>query len=216
MPSGRPEPVSEPPRKRNPRGEGGQLRRELLQAASALLAERGDADQVSVRAVATAAGVTPPSIYRHFSDRSSLLRAVIEERFREFDRLLDVAEKGSADPFAGLRRRCRAYMSFAEQSPGHYRVLFNTAALGPGSVGTRGQRDHPGAASFLALVDAIQRCLDAGAPAAADRTASFLAIQLWASLHGFVDLRITKPEIPWPAADTLLDATLTDLGLADR
>jgi hypothetical protein len=33
-------------------------------------------------------------------------------------------------------------------------------------------------------------------------------------LHGLVDLCISKPEMPWPAVDTLLDAMLSDLGLS--
>jgi AcrR family transcriptional regulator len=186
----------------------------LIEAASGLLAERGDADQLSIRAVATAAGVTPPSIYRHFPDRTSLLRAVVEERFRAFDRMLADAEAASSGPADALRRRCEAYVSFAHEHPGHYRVLFSATALGPKGVGTDGKSDHPGAASFLDLVDAVQRCLDAGAPAPAGRTSSFLAIQLWACLHGLVDLRISKPEIPWPASEALLGATLIDLGLS--
>ncbi len=207
--------MSTGPRKRNQRGQGGRLRAELIAAASALLAERGDPDQLSIRAVATAAGVTPPSIYLHFADRKSLLRAVVEERFREFDRQLDDAAAGSHDAFDALRRRCRAYFRFAKQHPGHYRVLFSATALGPKGVGTYGKTDHPGAASFFALVDAVQRCLDAGASAAADRGSFFLAIQLWAWMHGIIDLRISKPEMPWPASGTLLDATLSDLGLSD-
>lgn len=201
-------------RKRNPRGQGARLRGELTEAASGLLAERGDADQLSMRAVATAAGVTPPSIYEHFADRKSLVRAVVEERFRDFDRALNGAEAGSDDPFDALRRRCHAYLRFAKEHPGHYRVLFSAAALGPKGVGTYGKSDHPGAASFIALVDSVQRCLDAGARAHTDRGGFFLAIQLWTWLHGLVDLRISKPEMPWPAVGALLEATLSDLGLS--
>ncbi|MDQ3052438.1 MAG: hypothetical protein M3R66_00975, partial [Actinomycetota bacterium] len=49
----------------------------------------------------------------------------------------------------------------AKEHPGHYRVLFSAAALGPKGVATHGKTDHPGATSFIALVDAVQRCLDA-------------------------------------------------------
>ena len=70
-PSGRP---------RARRGEGHRLRHDLVAAASSLLAEMGDANQLSMRTVAAAAGVTPPSIDRHFSDKLSLLLAVLEER----------------------------------------------------------------------------------------------------------------------------------------
>lgn len=201
-------------RKRNQRGQGARLRQELISAASTLLAERGDPDQVSIRAVASAAGVTPPSIYLQFANRRSLLRAVVEERFRDFDQRLSDAESGGRDPFDALRRRCRAYFTFAREYPGYYRVLFSASALGPKGVGTYGKTEHPGAASFLALVDAVQRCVTAGIVVTPDRDSFFLSIQLWAWMHGLIDLRISKPEMPWPAVTTLLDATLSALGLS--
>ncbi len=79
-------------------------------------------------------------------------------------------------------------------------------------MGTHGKADHPGAASFIALVDAVQRCLDMGTHAGRD--GNFLAIQLSAWVHGLIDLRISKPEMRWPAVETLLTAPLSDLGLS--
>ncbi|HEX2273964.1 MAG TPA: TetR-like C-terminal domain-containing protein, partial [Acidimicrobiales bacterium] len=54
-----------------------------------------------------------------------------------------------------------AYVRFAEEHPGHYRVLFTAAA--PAGVSEERAR-HPGGPSFTLLLDTIQRCLDAGAP----------------------------------------------------
>jgi len=96
---------------------------------------------------------------------------------------------------------------------GHYRLLFSATSLGPKGLGTYGKSEHPGAASLIALVDSVQRCLDAGAGADADRDGFYLTIQLWTWMHGMVDLRLSKPELPWPAADGLLDATLSALWL---
>jgi len=202
------------PRQRNQRGQGARLREELIEAASDLLAERGDPDRLSIRAVAAAAGVTPASIYLHFVDRKRLLRAVVAERFRAFGRRLSDAEASGRHPFDALRRRFRAYFGFAKEHPGHYRVLFSAAALGPKGVATHGKTDHPGATSFIALFDAVQRCLDASPRRPSARDSSFLAFQLWAWMHGLTNLRISKPEMPWPAIDALLDATLSDLGLS--
>lgn len=200
-------------RTRNQRGQGVRLRAELIEAASGLLAERGDPSVVSIRAVAAAAGVTPPSIYLHFKDRKGLLNAVVTERFRTFANRLDAAEAAGRDPVDALRRRCRAYLRFARENPGHYRVLFSAASLGPKGIGTHGRAEHPGAASFIALVDAVQRCLDSTSANEAQRDSRFVATQLWASLHGLTDLRISKPEMPWPSNDRLLAATLSDLRL---
>ena len=67
--------MSPPGRPRSPRGHGDQLRDEILQAADELLGETASEEAVSIRAVADAVGVTPPSIYRHFPDKASLFLA---------------------------------------------------------------------------------------------------------------------------------------------
>lgn len=43
-----------------------------------------------------------------------------------------------------------------------------------------------------------------------------LATELWASLHGIVDLRITKPEMPWPEPAALIDPALAAVLAATR
>ena len=198
-------------RPRARRGEGHRLRSELVAAASDLLGRLGDPNQLSMRAVAAAAGVTPPSIYRHFEDKQALLVAVLEERWAELHALLGRAAATADDPFEALRRWCLAYLRFAEERPGHYRVLFSAAA--PAGVGDDPEH-HPGAPTFFALVEAVQRCLDAGAPADAARDSWFLALQIWLSGHGLVDLRIGQRfPFPWPPAEAVLDAVLADLGL---
>ena len=63
------------------KGEGELLRDEIIAATEALLVRTGDASAVSVRAIADAVGVTPPSIYLHFADKSELLYAVGEAHF---------------------------------------------------------------------------------------------------------------------------------------
>jgi hypothetical protein len=65
-----------------------------------------------------------------------------------------------------------------------------------GAVHQPGEHPCAGAVSFFALVETIQRCLDAGAES--DRDSSFLAVELWTVLHGVVDLHITYPDLPWP------------------
>ncbi len=198
-------------RTRARKGEGHRLRDELIAAASDLLDELGDPNQLSMRAVAAAVGVTPTSIYRHFADKQALLVAVLNERWAEIHDLLVGAAAEAADPFDALRRFCLGYLRFAEERPGHYRVLFSAPA--PAGI-TDDPLEHPGAPTFLALVDIVQRCLDAGAPAERNRDSWFLALQVWLSGHGLVDLRIGRRfPFPWPPAEVLLDAVLHDLKL---
>ncbi len=204
-----PRPRRDNRRPRSRRGEGHRLREELVAAATGLLAELGDAHHLSIRAVAEAVGVTAPSIYRHFPDKQALLVAVLEERWAELYGTL--ADAVVDDPFESLRAICLAYVRFAEEHPGHYRVLFSAA--GPAGVGKE-RAGHPGGPSFSLLLDAIERCLDAGAAVPPGRDAWFLAAQVWISGHGLIDLRYGQRfPFPWPPAETLVDALLADLGL---
>jgi AcrR family transcriptional regulator len=186
------------------------LRGELLDAAIRLIGRTGDAEALSIRALSHEVGVTAPSVYRHFDDKAAILRAVVEERFADFTDRMEQAERRSRSPFTALRHRCQAYLRFAAEEPGHYRVLFSAASLGPVSIGVT-DRPHPGAPSFFALVDSVRRCIDAGAQPGGDPT--FVAIMLWSTLHGFADLRIGKPEMPWPNADTVVRDLLRRLQL---
>jgi len=86
------------PRPRLRKGEGEQLRREILDATRDLLAERGNLDLVSIRDIAGRVGVSSPSIYLHFEDKDHLSYAVCREAFESFGaRLLPVlAAEGNA------------------------------------------------------------------------------------------------------------------------
>ncbi|MDQ3716011.1 MAG: WHG domain-containing protein [Actinomycetota bacterium] len=80
---------------------------------------------------------------------------MVAERFSDFARRLSDAEAVGSDPFDALRRCGRAYFRFGKEHPGHYRVLFSASTLGPKGVGTHGKPDHPGAASFIELVETL-------------------------------------------------------------
>ena len=173
-------------RARSPRGQGDALRDELIAAAAALLDETGDPDAVTVRGVASAVGVAPTALYLHFADRGELMVAVIEERFAEFARTIDAADPGG-DPLEGLLLRGEAYVTFALEHPGHYRALFFTgyraAAERPDLVA---RCQAAGAPAFLALVEAVKRCQDAGRLHGDDPMP--VAVGLWSLVHGYADL----------------------------
>jgi AcrR family transcriptional regulator len=65
------------------RADARRNRERILCAAARLVTERG-IDEISMDDVAAAAGVGKGTLYRRFGDRSSLLRALIEDPEREF------------------------------------------------------------------------------------------------------------------------------------
>jgi AcrR family transcriptional regulator len=182
------QPVGEtvaPRRPRSPRGEGGILRDELVAAATALLDRTGDPDRVTIRGVAAEVGVAPTALYLHFADRDELMVAVVEGRFAEFGRTIDAADPGG-DPLDALVARGVAYVEFALAHPGHYRALFGGFSLSEERPDLAARCQAAGAPAFQALIDAVQRCLDAGRLHGRDPYP--IAVALWSMTHGYADL----------------------------
>ncbi len=187
-------------RARARRGEGDLLRAEILAAAERLLIKTGDEGAVSIRAIADAAGVTPPSIYMHFADKTELLAAVCQARFHDLDRVMEEAAAQAASPVEALWARGRAYVRFGLENPEHYRILFMTK---PGAERpTKDEGDLPGLTAFSHLVEDVARCMDAGFLAAGDPF--LVATGLWTGVHGITSLLIARPDFPWPDVDRLL------------
>jgi AcrR family transcriptional regulator len=181
-------------RHRARRGEGARLREEILAAATRLLLETGDEEAVSIRAIADAVGVTPPSIYLHFADKTELIWAVCEEQFRRLDEEMAAASAGVDDPLEALRRRGQAYVRFGLQNAEAYRVLFmHHKDEVPDTVDPEELRQS---ATFMHVVEAVQRCMEAGAIRAADPFE--VAVGLWVLVHGITSLLISQPGFPWP------------------
>jgi AcrR family transcriptional regulator len=194
-----------PTRTRNPRGQGERLRGALLDAARDLLLELGDQDRLSVRAVTARAGVTPNALYLHFTDKDELLTAVINAGYSELRAFLRDAAAAGSDPVERLRAYALAYLDFAAQRPGIYRVLFMTKLRKgvpmPEPGGMTGQDE--GVDTFNDLLALVAACL----PEPAD--AFTRAAELWAGLHGYVALEQVMPAFPWPAQSAYVERMIT-------
>jgi AcrR family transcriptional regulator len=196
-----------PARTRARRGDGELLREEILATTERLLIETGSEEAVSIRAVAEATGVTPPSIYRHFTDKTHLLFEVCDRQFRLLHHALEEACAGIDDPVEGMRARGNAYVRFGMEHPEHYRIMF----MGP-SYGTPEQwEDVLATGAFANLLDGLQAVIDAGlARPGADLFT--MGMHVWASIHGLTSLLVAKPTLPWPDLDGFIDQHL-DLAL---
>lgn len=188
------------PRTRARRGDGPRLRAEILEAAERILIDTGDQSAVSIRAVAEAVGVSPPSIYLHFADRNELIFAVCEEQFRELDEAMQGAVAGVEDPHDRLDARGRAYIDFGLRNPEHYRVLMmgRPETTPDRFIDERLMLTLP----FGHVVEDVQAAMDAGAIPAGDPI--LVASGLWMLVHGITSLLIAKPDFPWPDRGELL------------
>lgn len=199
-----------PVRRRSARGQGGELRGEVLRAAMDLLTETGEEDAVSLRAVATRVGVSVPSIYLHFADKQALLDAVCEEVFTALDAAMQTAAAHAPNVFEGLRRQGVAYVEFAVANPEHYRIVLMRKHTA--EAGTYADLLMASTA-FEHFVASVQDCVDADV---FEGEAHELALRLWAAAHGLAALLVAKPYFPWPPLEELIDGVvgMAGVGLA--
>src|SRR5260370_35728648 len=107
----------------------GALKDALVEAARALIAERGAA-VFPLAEAAKLAGVTAAAPYRHFNDRNALISELARRGFVEFGARLNEAWGGGLPgPVAAPRRLGGASLAFAHDAPGYYAPLFGGAPI---------------------------------------------------------------------------------------
>ncbi|WEH41480.1 TetR/AcrR family transcriptional regulator [Streptomyces sp. AM 2-1-1] len=143
---------------------GENSRDRIIAAALTLLNEQGR-EAVSTRAVATAAGVQAPAIYRLFGDKQGLLDAVAAHGFAAHLPAKSAMEP-TEDPVDHLRAGWDLNVSFALGNPALYSLIYGEPRPGV----------HVEAAGIAAgiLADAIRRIAAAGRL----RVEEALAVQL--------------------------------------
>lgn len=111
----------------------------ILRAAADLLREQGPA-AISTRAVATAAGVQTPTLYRLFGDKDGLLDALASYAFESY-----LAEKRalppSADAIDDIRRGWDIHVEFGLRNPAFYALMYGNLRPGrrPAAAQENGQ-----------------------------------------------------------------------------
>jgi AcrR family transcriptional regulator len=190
-------------RARARRGEGDRLRDDIMAAAERLLIETGDADAVSIRAVAETVGVTPPSIYLHFADKADLIFQVCQQQWDAFDEHLRAAVEDIEDPIQWLSTIGSAYVRWGLDNPEQYRVVFMSRPREvPPDVDKQALLT---AGVFGDLLSVLQRAVERGQLTGDPQVIGFC---IWSSAHGLTSLLISMPDMPWPDLDRLIPATL--------
>lgn len=100
----------------------GDLRAELVRAAMELLQESSETE-LSLRAVARRAGVSPAAPYRHYADREALISAVAAVGYHELAERLAQAHPSPSTP-QQLAAVATAYVQFALERPALFRIMF--------------------------------------------------------------------------------------------
>ncbi|MQY24090.1 TetR/AcrR family transcriptional regulator [Nocardia macrotermitis] len=107
-----------------PRAAGPEQSRQRVIEAAIDLLEREGRDAVTTRAVAVAAGMQAPAIYRLFGDKDGLLEAVAEHGFATFLAAKHL-DPEPADPIADLRAGWDLAVEFGVANPALYTLMYS-------------------------------------------------------------------------------------------
>lgn len=160
----------------------------ILAAATKQLAGNPD---LSMQAVATAAGVSRSTVYRHFPTRSELNRALREEALVAARRAVERTTAEGRPPLAALKRTLAALVDVATK-----RRLDAIGALPP-----TGESEQVGAA-LVPLADRLRRAAEISPAPPSDWVRNATGHVVEACL----ELSSTHPNDPRAAADELFDA----------
>lgn len=178
-------------RESNRRGEGENLRSELVRAATDLLVAPQGLSAPSLRAIARACGVSPSAVYLHFDSQAALISAVVEAQYAELGQAIAAADRPRAAPLTRLQVLAHAYVTWGIDHPGAYQLLFESADALPAAF--------EGSTVASGLMDQVAALVRASGVNRADEAAR-RAQRLWVALHGLVSLRIHKPHASWTAS----------------
>jgi AcrR family transcriptional regulator len=200
----------------------GNLREALIEAALALIAEKGPQGFTFAEA-ARAAGVSPAAPYRHFRDRDALIADVAKRGFEAFTAALAGAwDQGRPTAREAFNRVGAAYLGFAASEPAYFSAMFESGLPLADYPDVRSEGDR----AFAVLREACE-ALVASAPAGAakDRRPPplMMALHIWSLSHGIAALfgRGDRARRPIPMRpEELLEAAvliyLDGLGLGGR
>jgi AcrR family transcriptional regulator len=169
------------------------MREQILDAARELFAERGY-EAVTMREIGKRIEYSATALYNHFADKEALVRELCRRDFQDFAGRFLSAVVGSQSPVESMCRAGLVYLSFAEQFPQHYRLMFMTPL--PEAPPEEGERDDPRMNAYAFLRQLVDTLL-AGQLLRPELTDPDLVAQtVWAMVHGAasLDLMIHKQE----------------------
>jgi AcrR family transcriptional regulator len=188
------------------------MQQAIKETAWRQIAEFG-APALSLRAIARELKITAPAIYNYFPDRDALVTALIIDAFTSFgDSQLEAQSSVPAkDPVGRLRAIGIAYRDWAHAYPQRYQLIFGTPI--PGYEAPLEQVFSSSARSIMALFSTVESLRAAGRlavdtfPAVQEQyqvyfdlwraqvgevhlLSHFVAMVIWARVHGVVSLEI--------------------------
>jgi AcrR family transcriptional regulator len=168
----------------------GNLREVLIDSAAQAIVSQA-AEELSLRALARAAGVSQTAPYRHFSDRNELLSAVSERGYIQLiDRLTATIAIASDDPEHQVKAAAQCYIGFAIENPSLFKLMFGPLLQPTNQFPTLHEK-------IRACNQLVQSMLAQGVQSGSiiREDLRYLTNTAWAGIHGLATLVIDMPEV---------------------
>lgn len=156
-----------------------ELRDACISAAREAIARHG-IESLSLRDVARRLGVSHQAPYKHYPSRDHLLAEVMRRCFQQFAQHLD-ARKHFDDPHQDLESLGRQYLSYAQQHPLEYRLMFGTPWP---AAAEHSELLHNSTHAFDILRQVLRRIH--GSSAKQCERVDLDAMFVWSTMHGLV------------------------------
>jgi len=103
-------------------------RRRLIEAGSLLFAEHAF-EEISMRQIATAAGISKSLLYHYFPSKTELFKAAVQQHTEDLQRLIQPT--GDRPPLEELARNLEAYLAWIQANARTWSKLMQSAATLP-------------------------------------------------------------------------------------
>ena len=161
--------------------ESANQRLKILAAAEEILQQDG-VEALSVRNIAKRAGVSTMGVYSYFGGKEQVLEELYIAGFRDLAKAV-AGGLVHEDPETVVVQSTRIYLDFYQRNKNRYAMMFGMGASDytPGEEAKRAARE-----SFEVAIGLVQ-------PVAGNQDqetgAERLALQIWASTHGFIAIK---------------------------
>ncbi|WP_250655297.1 TetR/AcrR family transcriptional regulator [Alkalimarinus coralli] len=159
----------------------------ILSAACDIYLEQGSKG-MSMRKVASKAGVTPTAIYRHYESKEALHHQVLIDGFRTFGSYLYPAIAGTT-PLDKLNQAADAFFRFATEQARYYELLFLTMDS-TNEIQVDKTLQKEAMATYEFIINSVRSCMDAGI--FKKDNPEEVAMLLLSTCNGFFGLYVSK------------------------
>ena len=167
----------------------GNLRQALIDAGIKIINENGE-ENLSLRKVAAACGVSHAAPYAHFKDKEELIDAIKETVTEKFMEKLVEAVEGKPSADAAIIAMGRAYVTFFSKNPDYYIFLFGkqniTAQL---KMNKEYKGDYP---PFILLRRMYRLHLEENGLEKSYEEQEIELIKIWSIVHGMASIACMK------------------------